>query len=441
MPIREAWRTLEREAREETGYQTRDRRLAALLRHASEAVPYYAALLRGHEAQLHRTPLDVLQSLPVLSREAVRTEFASLHSADLDRRRTFQNTTGGSTGEPVVLTQDADYAAWSVAGLLQNWALMGRSFGEPAYWLWGSERDVLEGSEQLRRRALNRLTGDRWLNAFRMSDAAMRDWVDQLATGQAPFMAAYAQSAYEFAHFLEEHDLRLRPLRGIMTSAGTLHPFMRDKIEAQLGGRVFDRYGSREAGSIATEVCQAGYLHVFPWSVHVEVVDEQGVPLAAGETGEILITSLVNYAMPLIRYAIGDRGHLHPEPQCVCGWQGQVLRGITGRVVDSFLTHDGTRVDGEYFTHLLYFRDWVRKFQVIQRTTTLIDFIVVLNDRREPAPAELEEIRTGARAVMGECEIRFRFTDDIEPSASGKYRYTLSELAPEQPSTDLAGSG
>lgn len=437
MPIRTAWRTLERETREETGYETRDRRLVALLRHASQAVPYYAGLLRGLESDVRGDPVDKLRQLPVLSREALRTEFESLKSADLDRRRWFRNTTGGSTGEPVVLIQDSAYATWSVAGLIQNWALIGRSFGEPAYWLWGSERDVLEGSEQLRRRVINGLTGDRWLNAFRMSEGEMAGWVDQLNAGPSSFMAAYAQSAYEFADFLEGQDLRLRPQRAVMTSAGTLHPFMREKIEGHLGGRVFDRYGSREAGSIATEVCRAGYLHVFPWSVHVEVVDEAGLPVAEGETGEILITSLVNYAMPLIRYAIGDRGRLHPERRCVCGWEGQVLRGITGRVVDSFITSEGTRVDGEYFTHLLYFRDWVRKFQVIQRTTTLIDFVVVLNYGCEPTAEDMEEIRAGARAVMGDCQIQFRFVDDIEPSASGKYRYTLSELAPKRPSSDV----
>src|SRR6185369_17935513 len=96
-------------------------------------------------------------------------------------------------------------------------------------------------------------------------------------------------------------------------------------------------------------------------------------------------------AMPLVRYFIGDRGVLSGDNKCICGRGGQMLERVLGRTVDTFCLADGTLIDGEYFTHLLYFRNWVKKFQVIQRTTEHMVFKVVSRNGRPPE-RELDEI-------------------------------------------------
>ena len=74
--------------------------------------------------------------------------------------------------------------------------------------------------------------------------------------------------------------------------------------------------------------------------------------------------------MPLIRYRIGDRAIAGSGERCPCGRDTPMLAGVTGRSVDMFFGGDGRMVDGEYFTHLLYFRPWLRQFQVIQSSRT-----------------------------------------------------------------------
>src|SRR5438309_2111288 len=99
------------------------------------------------------------------------------------------------------------------------------------------------------------------------------------------------------------------------------------------------------------------------------------------------------------------------------------------RNVDAFRTRDQALVDGEYFTHLLYFRPWVRKFQVVQKAREHVLFKCV-RANGGPARSELEDIAAKARLVMGaDCRVDFEFPRDLPPHPSGKYRYTISEVS------------
>jgi phenylacetate-CoA ligase len=262
------------------------------------------------------------------------------------------------------------------------------------------------------------------MNAFRMSPERMRKFVTILNEERPRLVVGYAQAAYELARFVERERLPLEPQHAVVTSAGTLYRFMRDKISQVFGCPVYNLYGSREVSDIACELPGIKGLWVAPWGNYVEILDDEEQPVAAGQEGNIVITCLTNYAMPLIRYWIGDRGALVGKEK-----SGQILQHVSGRNVDVFRTRDQTLVDGEYFTHLLYFRPWVWKFQVIQRSYERVLFRVVPTNGALPKK-ELEEITAKARLVMGqECQVDFEFPSELPPHPSGKYRYTISELS------------
>ena len=111
------------------------------------------------------------------------------------------------------------------------------------------------------------------------------------------------------------------------------------------------------------------------------------------------------------------------------GSRFQALKQVSGRNMDMFRTRNQTLVDSQYFIHLLYFRPWVWKFQVVQRRHDQILFKVVGPTPRPPK-TELDEIASKARLAMGQdCQIDFEFLPELPPHASGKYRYTISEVA------------
>ncbi len=403
--------------------------LARMLNHCERHVPYYAELISQRGRPFEQNPESYLAQLPILTKELIRRNFDQLKSDDLPQRRWFYNTSGGSTGEPVRLIQDRAFTDRQMAVQMLSYDWAGRKFGERAVRVWGSERDILQGSVGLKMQTLNRLTNDTWFNAFRMTPQAMHRFVSALNAHPPKLIVAYAQAIYELARFVEREKMTVVPQSAILTSATTLYPFMREKIEAVFQCKVFDRYGSREVGDIACECPSHAGLHVLPWLNYVEVVDEKGNPVPPGVEGNLIVTNLSNYAMPLIRYWIGDRGILSPETNCACGRQGQIMAKVSGRNADAFRTADGTLVYGAYFTHLLYFKAWVLKFQVIQTSYASIIFKIV-KASSDLRPEELDEIAENTRAVLGrDCAVRFEFVDDIPPSPSGKYRYTISEVA------------
>lgn len=407
--------------------QTTTHALQQLLEHCRRSVPYYARIFDDAGCEASPDPRECLQRLPLLTKELIRANSTQLQSMDLHRRRCYVNTSGGSTGEPVRLIQDADYSDRSAALSLFYNRSLGCDVGERVVRLWGSERDLVQGTKSSKARFFNWLTNTTWLNAFQMSPERMRQFIDALNGLRPRLIVAYVQAAYELARFAEREGIPVAPQRAVMTSAGTLYPFMREKIAQVFGCPVYNLYGSREVSDIACELPGLQGLCVAPWGNFVEIVDDDGRPLPAGVDGNIIVTCLTNYAMPLLRYAIGDRGALMPETPGRTGIQ--VLKHISGRSVDLFRTRDQTLVDGEYFTHLLYYRPWISKFQVVQKSHEHIVFKVV-RVNGEPARQEIEEIETGTRLLMGaDCRVDFDFVKDLPPHPSGKHRYTISEVS------------
>jgi phenylacetate-CoA ligase len=399
--------------------------LAQTLQHAVTTVPHYRRVVSS--AEIEADPSDALARFPLLSRDVVRASWQQLLSEQGDRSSWIENTSGGSTGEPVKLLQDPDHLAWTVAvrEVYSTWA--GGGLGQPELYVWGSEKD-LEGSASLSNRVGNHLLRRTLLNAFLLTDETIEAILGRLRGGPPHLVIAYAQAGYEVARYAQRRGIEVPPQRGMIATAGTLYDFMREQLEETFGCRVLNRYGSRETGDMAGECQHRTGLHVLPWNCHVEVLDPDGEPVGPGEEGEIAVTGFTNRAMPLIRYLIGDRARLpEREIECPCGRRTQMLAEVTGRSVDTFLGPEGQMVDGEYFTHLLYFRPWLRQFQVVQRAPT--EVVYRLACQAQIPAADREEIAAKTKAVLGEqCAVEFEQVETIEPSASGKLRYTIRDF-------------
>ena len=409
-------------------------RLAAILSYAHDHVPHYRRILEQAGVVGHNGEIDAMRfaEVPFLDKRTIRKVGQDLLSDDASRLRWQYNTSGGSTGEPVRLAQDRGFHDWgrALSILFDTWT--GYFLGDRKALFWGSERDLFVGHETFKVRLSRWLRNEVWFNTFRMTPDQMKHYVQKLNSFRPRQVLAYAESVDEFCRFAGRNGISLVSPYGVMTSAGTLFPEMRATIERVMRAPVFNRYGSREMGGIACECEQHKGLHVSVLTHLVEIVRSDGCPAAPGEIGEIVVTSLVNHAMPLIRYRIGDTGAWATEG-CTCGRSWPLLASVTGRTADTFLTASGSQIHGEYFTHLFYFQDWVERFQVIQEARDLIRVLVVPRDCPDPAisrRAEINSITDKIKLVMGpSCTIRFEFADDIPSSPSGKYRYTVSKVA------------
>ena len=142
------------------------------------------------------------------------------------------------------------------------------------------------------------------------------------------------------------------------------------------------RYASREVSVIGSSCEKIHKIHINMYHKFVEIVDTYGNSLNEHKKGSIIITDLINYTMPLIRYNIGDVGSIDYS-QCSCGRGLIRFDNVFGRVVDIFKNEKGELIDGEYFTHLFYFKENVKKFQVVQEKTNEIYIYLVTIDNNE----------------------------------------------------------
>jgi phenylacetate-CoA ligase len=205
-----------------------------------------------------------------------------------------------------------------------------------------------------------------------------------------------------------------------------LYPFQRKEIEDGLGARVIETYGCNETGTVAYE-CPAGSLHIFSEHVEVEILKD-GEPVAPGEVGEIVLTCTTNRVMPLIRYQVGDRGGLSPDP-CSCGRPHPVLYGIEGRVGDVLLTATGTPIHGTPALGSV-----LKKIVATVPATAMGRVLFEQHDQRtwtvlvQKGPGFDENVvialQDGVRAVFGgECRVTVKPVAEIPSDPSGKFRF------------------
>ena len=394
-------------------------------------VPYYRQILQQCGVVVDgNVDLSRFAEIPVLTRQIIKTQGAELESRQKRGRGAFVNHSGGSSGEPVTFLQDRFYNAWNIANTMYFKTFGGQEAGELELRLWGSQRDLLEGSESAVVRLRNWLYNRVEINAFTMTRENMARYVEQINSYRPSWIEAYAQPMAELARFIKQQGISVHSPRGVLTSAGTLYPEMRSLIEEVFGCRVFNRYGGREAGGIACSCGEQPGLHVSVWNTYVEILDEKLTPVPAGQVGKVYVTTLNNYTMPLIRYDVGDMAIWQDTP-CSCGRTTPVLANVVGRNTEVFRTRDGRIIPAELFIHFIgvvFNAGYIEKFQVIQRAYEKILIRVVLNDRAKFETFK-ERIVALVRSVMGSgCAVEFEFVDDIKPLANGKFLYTVCEV-------------
>jgi len=401
------------DAPRETIAAFQNEQLEKLLRHAYQTTPYYRELLK--------TETPELSQIPPLEKKNIRAQLDELCSTAFTADQRIENATGGSTGTPLVFYQDRNY--WNQRNLsvyyFDRWA--GWKFGEPQLIIWGAPVD-LKDDGHWKHRLGNFWRNQYWLNGFHLTDAAMLAMFEQMNQDLPQTILAYPSSLYQFATFLSNNGLIPKwKLKGIISSAEMLYPHYRALAEIIFKARVHNRYGGREVGLIAME-CAEGRMHINAHDLYLEIES----PDPYTEPGEILITQLNNYAMPFIRYRIGDVGLLSAEP-CPCGNDLPVLAELLGRSTATFRTRTGTLIHAGYFTRQFYGVKGVEQFQIIQETLKHCVLKVVVN-RQWTEATRHSLVQCIQKALGDDVVVTVELVDYMPVPASGKREYTISKV-------------
>ncbi|MGH3427200.1 MAG: hypothetical protein ACRDQZ_06485, partial [Mycobacteriales bacterium] len=232
------------------------------------------------------------------------------------------------------------------------------------------------------------------------------------------------------AKYINRHRIEVHAPGAIVLGGATVYPFMVQAIERAFGAPALSAYGSREIGAAACQCLTREGHHISAQSHLVETINADERPVME-QDAELVVTPLQNYAMPFIRYRIGDRGRLSSR-DCSCGRSFPLLDAVSGRMVEVIYNNRGEQVDPLFFIWIMaekLDKPRMRKAQVVQEEDGSITLNLVLDPgaRADEVVRGLTDVAPRIRAVMGQdCEVRIAFVADIPLSASGKHPYIVS---------------
>ncbi len=407
--------------------------LKAQLRHAFATVPYYRRMWAAagvHPADVKT--LDDLRHFPVLTKADIRAHAAELFSEAYRGEKVRTKTTSGSTGVPLAIKLDEPGAQWKTACTMRADQWSGYRLGQRVAKVWGNPEYRHFG---LRGRLTNHLV-DRaiYLDTIGLTEARIKEFVAELRRHRPGLLFGHAHSLYLLACALRKANIDdIRP-NGIVSTAMPLHRYQREAIEAVFGVPATDRYGCEEVSLVACQCEKSQGLHVAAESVYAEVVFPSPLtPLPPGEggtSGPLLLTDLSNFAMPLIRYKVGDVVTMSGKP-CSCGRGLPTIETVEGRDADYVVTPAGTLISGISLTE--NFAVLIRgaaQVQLIQETVTHLRVRMVADDRfTDDSRRQVARLVTDTFGPTMRHDLELVAAIPQEPS--GKYRFCVSKVAAE----------
>ena len=410
--------------------ELQQRRLRQFLKQAAVDVPYYCELFceRGIDGG---TPIE---KIPFLTKDIIRSNRERMKSRNAGKVITFN--TGGSTGEPLVFYLGPTRVSSDVAARWRAESWWGLGIGDREYVIWGAP---IELNKQDRVRMLrDQVMRTRLFSAFEMSPEVMTRYLDEMFRAKAPRVFGYPSCIALLCEHAraQGRDLKKLGTKAVFVTAEYLWDHWRQTIAESFGCPVVNGYGGRDAGFLAQE-CPAGGMHITADRLLLEMIGEDGQPLPAGETGEIVVTHFDTPEMPFIRYRTGDMGALASKP-CSCGRTLPLLERVEGRKTDFIVAPDGRIMHGLSVIYVLREIEGIEKFRIHQKGLTEFDIAIV---RRANYDAGSEtRIRQGLeKRLKAALTVDIRYVDQIPVAASGKYRYVISDVAATAVTTAAVG--
>jgi len=412
-------------------------KLMRVLKEAYESCPYYTELFDRHgiKPESIQSPEDFAR-IPPLTKADIRKHGDKLISRKVDKRTLLESGTAGSTDVPLPFwrSKEAVRTKWAQTFSLNKW--YGWECGDKVAYLWAVSRDFynpLSAKAKIRKFLT---TQNIMLPARPLSRVILEDYWRRLLRYSPKLIQCYPHSLYLLASLMESshyedlgvvHVEKSFPeLGAVISTAEPLYDFQREKLRKVFSCDIYDQYGARETGLIATECPQEHSLHINTEGVYVEVI-ANGRPAAENEIGEIIVTDLINTAMPFIRYQITDVGSVS-QKLCKCGCELPVMKSIVGRTTDIIVLPDGRFFTGISFT-LSLIRDCpgIRQVQLIQEELTR--FIVKYVPTEAFTDNDLVMLKKNFETIFAVgLDLTMERVDEIPRDPSGKSRFSISKV-------------
>ena len=414
-------------------------RLKKLLYHAYHNVPYYQDMFK----LLGAVPDDIksfedFAQFPTLTKQILQKRLQDLIASNVPRTELIKGITSGSSGQPTSYFQDLSSNRIRAAAGKRLTRIADHDFGLKLFYVWRDSPFVIENN-YIRPDTVQEIKPLSPLSKIKkalharfavanptirvdptlLTEFEMAELYNRLKIFRPDSIISYVSTLYMFAQYLDsEHLTGVKP-RSIIVSSETLYPHQRELIEKVFGCRVYNRYGLSETGIVAIECPERQGLHL-----NQEILFLEYLPTTASNL-QLVVTDLINYGMPLLRYETGDTGKPLDDP-CPCGRGLTRIGELQGRVIDLLPTQQGGYVNGQLLA-TFHWINGIKQYQVIQEKINAFRIRIVSTSSFDEK--NLDPMLNTIREKFGDgTSITIEYTDTIPFTEGGKYKLVASDV-------------
>lgn len=398
--------------------------LQKLLNHAYTNVPYYRRVFeeRGIRPKDIKVKED-LAKLPLLTKDIVRNNINDLLARNMKRKEFYSVKTSGSTVSPLsffwhrnVTASKEDgfiFTVFNIAGYRFNEKRVYLSFEQPAnltrgFWQYNPLERVMS------------------LYASTLSEDILHSYVKTIRKFQPKVIKGIPSNLVVLADFLQKNNIsELSSVEIVHCASEQIYPWQKELIEEAFQCRLFSHYGQAEAVILATECEVNSQYHLFPEYGITEIVGSDDLPVKAeGTGGRIIGTGFNNYAMPFIRYYVGDIA-AWSNKTCQCGRNYPLLRSIEGRESEYIVTRNGDLIPMIVVPYSSIMKN-IKQFQFYQEVKGKVRLRLI------PLPAfterDAKRIISSLSREIKNVEFKLEYADILNRTERGKYKYIIQKL-------------
>ncbi len=393
-----------------------------LLSHALLHSEHYKKMFIEHNVNpIEINSFDDLLLVPELTKDHLRYNQKEILVNNC-RETLSQKTTGGSTGQAVSVLKSRYTMAKQDAAMWRALRWHGIDVGDRQARFWGVSFST---KQRFKNKIIDVLLNRIRLSAFESSDVEMGIFVKRVRQFKPQYFYGYVSMIKEFADYCSVNsvDFSGLKLKGVVTTSEPLSDSIRTYLSTVFSCPVINDYGSGETGPIAYE-CESGGMHLMADNLLIEIVNKDGLHAGEGESGEVIVTELNNFATPLIRYNMKDIITATNE-QCSCGRGLPLIKAVEGRDRDVLRGCSGQKVHGAFLNYIAQectdLNLGLKQYQAIQDDPASILVNVVTDKGYSQATDDL--IRWRLQEKLGfDMVVRIKVVGAINRERSGKLR-------------------
>ena len=396
--------------------ELQSKKLKALVRHSYDHVPYYRSLFK--KVKLH--PDDIksiadLDKIPILKKEDIRNaQVNEITATNFNLSKCIMGRTAGTTGIPISVYCERETILTMNLGIY-IWQL---TCGDKI-----TNKHVKLGGHMARPpRPIQKLGIFRTKQISLFEDIETQ--IEQIRNFGPKTMVTIPSIAMRLCKEIRERNIQGINPKLVFTGGELLNEYFRDFVKETFEAELYDSYGSMEAGFIGTECIELTGYHIWSDAVIVESTRD-GEVLFSGEEGDMTVTNLDQFAMPIIRYDQGDLGILIDE-ECPCGSYFPLMKITRGRKMDVIQLPDGRIISASNVIYDLNSIKGIKQYQVIQERNHRLT-VKIVKDRKFTEET-YEEIRQRFKQKLGNVDIDITVLDNIERDKSGKFKSFFTRI-------------